>query len=252
MTVARLAFGDAVRRITAFHPEAESPFSPVEDRAGVRQRLADLSPGGEAVLRIYHPKPTAAFSPRDTTHPAYPAVTGHLRSLGFEPVERGAGGLLAIYDQSALVIDLISPHPTPREHTLDRFRHFSGFVAEAFSRLGIDASVGAVPGEYCPGDYSVNAGGRIKLAGLAQRVVKHGFHMGAVLSLAPSPTAKAAVADAYRMFGLAFEPSTYGCASDLLPGLAVSDMRNAVSNAIAECLGVGSLISDTALSADAP
>lgn len=232
------AFGDAVRRITAFRLEEVSPFSPTEDRAHVRQRLADLRPESEAVLRIYQPRPTAAFSPRDTTHPAYQAVSEHLLALGFTPVERGAGGLLAIYDPSALVIDLISPHPEPREHTRDRFLHFSAFVADAFARLGLDARVGAVPGEYCPGDYSVNAGGHLKLAGLAQRVVKHGYHMGAVLSVAPSPAAKAAVADAYRMFGLAFDPATFGSAAELLPELAASHIRDAIARAIADNLGV--------------
>ncbi len=252
MTDAATAFGDAVRRITAFHLEEVSLLSPTEDRANVRQRLTDLRPDGEAALRIYQPRPTAAFSPRDTTHPAYQAVGEHLLALGYTPVERGAGGLLAIYDPSALVIDLISPHPEPREHTRDRFRYFSEFVADAFARLGIDARVGAVPGEYCPGDYSVNAGGRIKLAGLAQRVVKHGFHMGAVLSIAPSPSARDAVADAYRMFGLEFDPATFGAASELLPGAAAAGIRYVVARAIAGSLGVKSQVSRAVLSAGAP
>lgn len=252
MTDASTAFGHAIRRITAFHPEGVSPFSPTEDRARVRQQLTDLRPDGEAILRIYQPRPTAAFSPRDTTHPAYQAVSEHLLALGFTPVERGAGGLLAIYDPSALVIDLISPHPEPREHTRDRFRHFAEFVTDAFARLGIDAHVGAVPGEYCPGDYSINAGGRIKLAGLAQRVVKHGYHMGAVLSIAHSPAARDAVADAYRMFGLAFDPATFGAATELLPGAAAPDIRNAIARAIAGNLGVKSQASGAVVSAGAP
>ena len=32
-------------------------------------------------------------------------------------------------------------------------------IASALRGLGVDAHVGAVPGEYCPGDHSVNARG---------------------------------------------------------------------------------------------
>ena len=40
--------------------------------------------------------------------------------------------------------------------------------------LGVDARVGEVPGEYCRGAYSVNAGGRTKLVGTAQRAIRGG------------------------------------------------------------------------------
>ena len=37
----------------------------------------------------------------------------------------------------------------------------SGLVRDALSRVGVaDPRVGEVPGEYCPGAYSVNARGR--------------------------------------------------------------------------------------------
>ncbi len=133
-----------------------------------------------------------------------------MRTRGFVPVERRAGGSLAVYDANALVVDLVAPHPDPREHVIDRFRLFSQAIASALTSLGIDARVGAVAGEYCPGDYSVNAGGSVKLAGLAQRIGRKGYHMGAVISVLPSEAAKAAVEDAYRILGMEFAPQTFG------------------------------------------
>jgi hypothetical protein len=57
MTDASTAFGHAIRRITAFHPEGVSPFSPHgRPRQGAPAAGTDLRPDGEATLRIYHPK----------------------------------------------------------------------------------------------------------------------------------------------------------------------------------------------------
>ena len=47
--------------------------------------------------------------------------------------------------------------------------------------LGVDARVGEVAGEYCPGEFSVNARGAAKLAGIGQRVVVGGAHVGGVI-----------------------------------------------------------------------
>ncbi len=52
-------------------------------------------------------------------------------------------------------------------------------LAGALRGLGVDARVGEVPGEYCPGAYSVNARGRVKLIGTAQRLVRGAALLGA-------------------------------------------------------------------------
>ena len=44
-------------------------------------------------------------------------------------------------------------------------------LQRTLSTLGVHAEIGRLPGEYCPGDYSVHAGGRVKLAGIGQRVL---------------------------------------------------------------------------------
>ena len=168
--------------------------------------------------------------------PVFAAVMAMLEARGFRPGERGAGGQLAVYDESALVIDLVAPHPEPRENTRDRYRHFSGLMVKAFSQLGIDARMGEVAGEYCPGDYSVNAEGRVKLAGIAQRIGKHGYHMGAVISVAPSAAALAAVTDAYRMMDIPFTPSTFGAITDLAPSVSVSEACAHIANVMTEGL----------------
>lgn len=201
--------------------------------ARVRRMLSSLEQDSPASLRAYRPRPTAAFSPRDTTHPHYHHLTSLLGARGFAPAERGAGGQLAIYDEAALVIDLVAPHAQPRDHTRERYRLFSASVASALASLGLDARVGAVEGEYCAGDYSVNAGGRVKLVGVAQRVAKHGYHLGAVISVAPSPAALAAVAEAYGIMGVAFDPVTFGDIVSLSPVHSITGACQKITDLLA-------------------
>jgi len=110
----------------------------------------------------------------------------------------------------------------------ERYRLFSGALVSALSALSVDARIGALEGEYCPGDHSVNGAGRVKLAGIAQRIGRRGYHVGAVISVMPSDQAKAAVATAYRVLGVAFEPATFGAIADLKPDVSFGAFRNAV------------------------
>ena len=196
-----------------------------EDMDLVRRTLLGFNDGGAGFLRIHRPPPTAAFSPRDTTLDSYAAAAEAMRGRGFEPVERRAGGQLAVYDGNALVVDLVAAHLEPRADVVERFRLFSGAIASAFISFGIDARIGAIEGEYCPGNYSVNGEGRIKLAGIAQRIGKRGYHLGAVIPVMPSDRVLAAAAGAYRILGYPFDPKTFGALADLVPDLSFVMLR---------------------------
>jgi octanoyl-[GcvH]:protein N-octanoyltransferase len=227
------AFGASLGSLGEVQVEDPSMLTPAEDLARVRTLLSELTQESPAALRIYRPRPTAAFSPRDTSHPLYHTVMARLQARGFQPGERGAGGQLAVYDEAALIVGLIAPHPEPRENTRDRYRAFSGLVADAFRQAGIDARVGEVPGEYCPGDYSVNAEGRVKLAGIAQRIGKNGYHIGAVLSVGRSDAAREAVTEAYELMGIPFDPASFGAMSDLIAMPSISDACRKIAETIA-------------------
>lgn len=229
-------FGGPVQLFTGDAADGTSATSPEEDMDRVRRELTALSDGGPGSLRIYRPRPTAAFAPRDTTLPHYEKAANVLRAMGFASVERRAGGQLAVYDESALIIDFVAHHPEPRLDVIARFRGFSEMIAGALRSFTVDARVGAVPGEYCPGDYSVNGAGRIKLAGVAQRIGRCGYHMGAVLSVESSAAVRDAVAEAYRIMGFEFEPCSFGAVSDLAPDACFSTIRDALLRALGERL----------------
>lgn len=216
-----------------------SDQAPSGDMARVRQTLAGLTQDSMASLRFYRPRPTAAFSPRDTSHPAYEEVVTRMQKRGFAPAERGAGGQLAVYDEQALVIDLVAPHPQPRENTRDRYRLFAGLIVRALQAIGVDARMGPVENEYCPGDFSVNAGGRTKLAGLAQRIGKQGYHMGAVLSVGRSDAARDAVEEAYALMSIPFDRATFGAVEDTRSSAATSEIFTSIAASVSAGLRGG-------------
>jgi len=114
--------------------------------------------GAREVIRVFNPEPTAGFSRRDQLRPGFAAALRLVRERGFEPVLRGPGGRFAVYHRGSVVVDHVCLEPGSAEGMQDRFEHYAEMHAEILRGLGLDARIGEVPGEYCPGKYSVNAG----------------------------------------------------------------------------------------------
>ncbi len=212
-------------------PANERP-TPKDYAAWVKAQLTGLRLGDQATLRFRRPRPTAAFSPQDTTHPDYEQIKERAKARGFEPIERGTGGRLTLFDENALGITIIAPHAAPHQHMMKRYDILSAAIATALHSLGIDARVGELPHEYCPGKYSVNAEGRIKLVGVAQRMNQRCLQMGAIVSVQRSEEACAGIAEAYRGMGLNFDPDTYGAIADLNASLTYADVRSALMETV--------------------
>jgi lipoate-protein ligase A len=182
------------------------------------------APGAEARLRVHSPRPTAAFSRIDSLKPGFARAEDAARAHGFAPVVRPAGGRLAAYHEAALVLDLVAPHPDGRHDTRGRFRAAAESLAGGLRELGVDARVGPVPGEYCPGEFSVNAGGATKLVGTAQRLTSRGYLFSAVVLVADPEPVRAVLSDAYAALEFGWEPATVGCVADSAAGVTVEDV----------------------------
>ena len=77
----------------------------------------------------------------------------------------------------------------------------------------MDARVGEVPGEYCPGAYSVNAAGSRKLAGVGQRMIRGGAHVGCVIVVSGEDLVTGPLVPVYEALGLEWDPATSGSVS---------------------------------------
>src|SRR4051794_35378082 len=131
-------------------------------------------------MRVYRPGPTCAFGRLDTLAPGFGAAVDAARAHRFTPVMRQPGGHAAAYDAGALCLDEVRPEAEALPSLQPRFEAAGSLFAAALQSVGVDARVGEVPGEYCPGQWTVSARGRGKLVGAAPRPVPGASPRGAV------------------------------------------------------------------------
>ena len=189
----------------------------------------------EPTLRIYRPRPTVALGQRDARLPGFAAAAQACRSHGFEPLVRKAGGRAAAYHEGCLIIDHVEPDSDAVAGSRGRFAEFGQLLADALAATGLTTGVGEIPGEYCPGEFTVYgedaAGARIKLVGTAQRVVAGAWLFSSVLVVENAAPLRAVLTDCYAALGLEWEPRTAGAARDLAPALDVAEAESAVLQA---------------------
>jgi octanoyl-[GcvH]:protein N-octanoyltransferase len=184
-------------------------------------------------LRIHRPGPVVAFGPRDRVAPGFAAAVAAARERGFGVVERLAGGRAAVFHEETLAVSWAIPDPQPREGILPRFDVVAGIAVEAFRSLGVDARVGEVPGEYCPGEHSVNARNRTKLMGVGQRVIGGAAHVGGVVVVDGADRIGDVLLPVYAALELAWDPDTVGSLSDEVAGVT----PDAAADALEEAFG---------------
>lgn len=183
-------------------------------------------------LRIYRPAvPVVVFGRRDTRLPGFGAAVRAARAAGFEPLVRAVGGRPVAYTTQALVIDHVKHEPLAPDGLETRFQYYGTLYAEILRELGIDARVGAVPGEYCPGAHSVNARGVVKLVGTGQRVVRNAWLFSTLIVLGDDDVLRGLLSDIYRLLDLPFDPVSVGSLSSETDGLDAAALERRVISA---------------------
>ena len=167
-------------------------------------------------IRIHRPGNEVAFGRQDLANPNFDAAADAARRAGFAAVERLAGGRAAVFHRGTIAIARAYADPQPPKRTYARFEEMAGMIAAALRGMGVDARVGEVPGEYCPGAYSVNARNTVKLAGIGQRMIRGGAHMGGVVVASGGREVARALEPVYRALELEWDPATSGDVSEEL------------------------------------
>jgi octanoyl-[GcvH]:protein N-octanoyltransferase len=205
------------------------PDDPALDAAVSRAVMHRVAEGAlPETLRLARPAAVVAFAKRDALSPGYPAALAAARARGFGAILRLAGGRAAVFHEGTLELAHAVPDPDPKPGIHRRFEATATLIVRALRRLGTDARVGEVPGEYCPGRWSVNAAGARKLAGIGQRVVARGSHTGAVIVVDGAERVRAALEPVYAALELDWDPATVGAveeevgAADALGGAAAA------------------------------
>ena len=213
---------------------AASPADPVLDIALSHALLAEVASGRRPpALRIFRPGPTVAFGRLDALRPGFGRACVAARELGFSPLVRSVGGHAAVFDERCVVIERITHDEDATAGLRVRFEDQSRRVRDALASLGADARIGELAGEYCPGPHSVNLGGRVKVAGVAQRIVRHGAATSAVVVAGGGDELRAVIEAVYAALAIAIDPATAGALDDELPDVTPQDVARGLEDAYA-------------------
>lgn len=216
--------------------EAARPSLDMAISAALLREVADGVRG--PVLRLQRHVPAVAFGRLDALAPGYDDALAAARALGYAPFERLAGGRAAVYHESVLTIGEVLPDEEASIHIAQRYASTAETIAAGLRSLGVDARIGAVAGEYCPGDFSVNAGGVRKLSGTAQRVVRGAAYVGTVLVVDEAARVAEVVTAVYAALGLDVDPDTSGAIADDIAGITLDAVEEALIAAFtARCGG---------------
>jgi lipoate-protein ligase A len=196
--------------------------------------LLDRADAGELAeaVRLCVPGRLVSFGKLDAFAPGFAAAVTAAERAGFAAVHRLGGGRAAVFHEGTILFSHVMAVEDPRPGTHERYRWLAGAVLEALGALGVEARVGAIPGEYCPGDYSVNDG-RIKLVGIAQRVVRHAACTQGVLVVRGGDSVRAVLEPVYAALGLDWDPATAGDLADIVPGMTMDAALGALRAALA-------------------
>lgn len=186
----------------------------------------------DGALRVYRPSaPVVVFGRRELRHDGWREAADAARAAGFEPAVRAAGGRAVAYTGEALVVDHVMRETNPGQRLEQRFEEFGELLATALRGLGVDARVGAVPGEYCPGAHSVNARGTVKLIGTAQRIVKQAWLFSTIVVVGDAARVRPVLTEVYGLLRAEFDADSVGALDDEVPGLGVEAVEAALLDA---------------------
>jgi lipoate-protein ligase A len=200
-----------------------APFDTAVTHALLRQVASGAIPES---LRLYTPDDIAVFSLLDARRPRFAEAVAAADAAGCDAVLRLGGGHAALFHRRTLAFSWAMPAERAHDGIRARFEAISELIAAALRRLGVDARVGAVPGEYCPGEHSVNAGGRSKLMGVGQRVIRGAAHVGGVIVVADSDRVRNVLQPIYALLELDWDPSTAGSIEDELGKVSAADVES--------------------------
>lgn len=186
-------------------------LSDAERDGAVTRRLADhVEASGEPVLRVWTPPRQVAFGRRDTTADGYEEARTAALDRGYEPVERSVGGRAVAYTGETVAFAYVVATDDDRDGIRSRYEEATNLLQRAFGDLDATVRRGEPDGAFCPGDHSLQNGG--KIAGIAQRVRRESALVGGcVVAVERDETDLAAVLEpVYDALDVQFDPDSVG------------------------------------------
>ena len=200
----------------------ELAFAHATVRAASRAELS-------RALRVYRPSnPAVVFGRRETRSPGFRRACALAAEAGFEVAVRATGGRAVAYTTESVVVDHVERSSDSAGGMDERFDRLGHLVRGVLAGLGVDARLGAVPGEYCPGAHSVNARGTVKLVGTAQRVVRDAWLFSSLVVVDDAERLRPLLAGIYDALEQPFDSASVGTLAAEVPGLDADTVEAAL------------------------
>lgn len=194
----------------------------------------------DELVHIYVPhEPTVAFTARDLRSPSIGRAVAVAQELGFAPVVRSPGGRMVAYDSGSVIIDHVDRNAGLQAAGPQSFEATAKVHTAVLSGIGVpDVRVGQVAGEYCPGEFSVNLAGAVKVVGGAQRVTPRGALFSTVVQVEMAERVREAIIQVSAALGYELRPSTIGGVSDVTSGVTPAALAAAFHQDYQDRLGL--------------
>lgn len=211
---------------------------PPDQMVAEDDKLLTAAAGGshQPLLRLWRNSPCIVVPKSDQREAGFERASEALSSRGWPIVARTSGGSAVVHDAGTLLISLIYRSPPDDALSIERsYLTFCDPILQTLSKLGLDASLGSVPGAMCDGRFNILVAGR-KVAGTAQRWRRstnpqsgHAILVHATLSLTDAYVAALPIVEQY--YGLLGKPRTLrreahtALTSDMPDGTALKTVK---------------------------
>jgi octanoyl-[GcvH]:protein N-octanoyltransferase len=155
-----------------------------------------------------------AFGKHDTSSAGFDRSVEIATEHGFQPTVRIAGGRAAVFHEATVRFGWTRQVEDAASTMHEGFRSLSRFVVDTLGDFGMHAEVGEIPGEYCPGQYSVHIGNK-KVMGVGQRLTRNAAHVGGVIVLSNSAIINAVLVPIYELLDIPLATEATGSIADV-------------------------------------
>jgi octanoyl-[GcvH]:protein N-octanoyltransferase len=181
-------------------------------RVNFEQVAAGVRP---PTVSITHSTRHVGVTRRDTFRPGFADAVRASREEGYPVLVRSSGGGATAAHYGTFGFSIIRPTTDgePRRTIRDRYDEAAALVLGAFSRLDIQAEIGEVRDEFCPGDYSIRVGGweeGAKVVGIAQRITRRATSVGGIVLVEGEEELAHVLERVYTAMRLPFRPESVG------------------------------------------
>lgn len=153
---------------------------------------------------------------RDTHRPGFEKAVRAAEAEGYPTLVRGAGGGAIAGGPGTFGFSIIRPAEDGEDLRMGnskRYDEATSLALAAFRRLGVEAEIGEVRDEFCPGDQSIRVGdfeSGMKLCGIAQRVTKRAASVGGIVLVEGEEELARILTLLYSAMNLPFRPASAG------------------------------------------